>query len=163
MTTRNAASFELALADAIRPGYRLACGMLHDPPAAEDVVQDAAIKAWRKRHQLREGSPLLPWFLAIVANECRNHYRRRWSSVLKQASVTVDIGMDDLDTGVDLRRELMRLRSEDRLVVVLHFHLDMSLEQIATVIGRSPDAVRGRLYRAIRKLRIQMSPQEVYR
>ena len=77
--------------------------------------------------------------------------------------MAVDIGMDDPDTGVDLRRELMRLRSEDRLVVVLHFHLDMSLEQIATVIGRSPGAVRGRLYRAIRRLRIQMSPQEVYR
>jgi RNA polymerase sigma factor (sigma-70 family) len=161
--TREVASFELALEDAIRPGYRLACGMLHDPPAAEDVVQDAAIKAWRKRHQLREGSPLLPWFLAIVANECRNHFRRRWALVLRQASVPVEVETVDLDTGVDLRRELMRLPSEDRLVVVLHFHLDMSLDEIATVTGRSPAAVRGRLYRAIRKLRVQMTPQEVYR
>jgi RNA polymerase sigma-70 factor (ECF subfamily) len=161
--TREVASFELALEDAIRPGYRLACGMLHDPPAAEDVVQDAAIKAWRKRHQLREGSPLLPWFLAIVANECRNHFRRRWALVLRQASVPVEVETVDLDTGVDLRRELMRLPSEDRLVVVLHFHLDMSLDEIAAVTGRSPAAVRGRLYRAIRKLRVQMTPQEVYR
>jgi RNA polymerase sigma-70 factor (ECF subfamily) len=161
VTTREAASFELALEEAIQPGYRLACGLLHDPPAAEDVVQDAAIKAWRKRHQLREGLPLLPWFLGIVANECRRHARGRWASVLRQASLDVDTGMDDLDTGVDVRRELMRLRPEDRLVVVLHFHLDMSLEEIATVTSRSPAAVRGRLYRAIRRLRIQMAPQEV--
>jgi RNA polymerase sigma-70 factor (ECF subfamily) len=137
--------------------------MLHDPAAAEDVVQDAAVKAWWKRHQLREGSPLLPWFLAIVANECRNHVRRRWASVLKQARVPEQVGIVDLDAGMDLRRELMRLRPEDRLLVVLRFHLDMSLEEMAAVTGRSTAAVRGRLYRAIRRLRVQMAPQEVYR
>lgn len=161
MTSRDAA-FELALEEAIPRGYRLACGMLHDPPSAEDVVQDAAVKAWWKRHQLREGSPLLPWFLAIVANECRDHVRGRWASVIKQASVAADSGIDDLDIGVDLRRELMRLRPDDRLVVVLRFHLDMSLEEIAVVTGRSAAAVRGRLYRAIRRLRIQMGPREAY-
>src|SRR5438045_4424587 len=67
------------LQDLVLPGYRLACGMLHDAAAAEDVVQEAALKAWRKRGRLRSGSDPLPWFLAIVANECRSVRRRRWS------------------------------------------------------------------------------------
>jgi RNA polymerase sigma-70 factor (ECF subfamily) len=156
------ASFELALEDAIGPGYRLACGMLHDPPAAEDAVQEAAIKAWRKRDRLREGAPLLPWFLGIVANECRNHFRRRWTSVLVRPHVVVEMPAADLEAGADLRRELLLLSDPDRLVVVLYFHLDMSLEEIAAVTGRSVAAVRGRLYRAIHKLRIRMTPQEVH-
>jgi RNA polymerase sigma-70 factor (ECF subfamily) len=156
------ATFELALEHAIRPGYRLACGMLHDPPAAEDVVQEAALKAWRKRQQLRDGAPLLPWFLGIVANECRSHFRLRWTSVLRQADVEVVTPAADLDTGADLRRELMLLGDDDRLVVVLHFHLGLTMPEIAAVMGRSPGAVRGRFYRALAKLRIRMELQEVH-
>ena len=58
--------------------------MLHDPHTAEDVVQEASLKAWRKLDQVRPGRRLKPWFLAIVANECREVRRGRWWSVLKQ-------------------------------------------------------------------------------
>ena len=157
------ASFELALEDAIGPAHRLACGMVHDPQAAEDLVQEAAVKAWRKRHQLRPGAPLRPWFLGIVANECRAHFRLRWTSVLKQADVVVESGSGDLDAHADLRRELLRLGADDRLVIVLHVHLDMSLEDVAALMGKSLGAVRGRFYRAIRKLRIRLELQEAVR
>ena len=157
------ASFELALEDAIGPAHRLACGMVHDPQAAEDLVQEAAVKAWRKRHQLRPGAPLRPWFLGIVANECRGHFRLRWTSVLKRAELAVESSSRDLDALADLRRELMRLGADDRLVVVLHVHLDMSLDDVAAVMGKSLSAVRGRFYRAIRKLRIRLELQEAVR
>jgi RNA polymerase sigma-70 factor (ECF subfamily) len=157
------ASFELALEDAIEPAHRLACGMVHDPQAAEDLVQEAAVKAWRKRDQLRPGAALRPWFLAIVANECRRHFRLRWTSVLKLADVVVESRSDDLDARADLRRELLRLKADDRLVIVLHIHLDMSLEDVAAVMGKSPSAVRGRFYRAIGKLRIRLELQEAVR
>src|SRR4030088_912220 len=55
----------------LEPAYRLAAGMLQDRQLAEDAVQEAAVKAWRKLHQLREGAEMRPWFLGIVANECR--------------------------------------------------------------------------------------------
>lgn len=78
----NAPPFELVLGDLIPHGHRLACGMLHDPAAAEDAVQEAALKAWRKQSRLQAGVDPLPWFLAIVANECRSmRRRRRWCEV----------------------------------------------------------------------------------
>jgi len=157
------ASFELALEEAIGPAHRLACGMVHDPQAAEDLVQEAAVKAWRKRHQLRPGAPLRPWFLGIVANECRAHFRLRWTSVLKRAELAVESSSGDLDALADLRRELLLLGADDRLVIVLHVHLDMSLEDVAAVMGKSLSAVRGRFYRAIRKLRIRLELQEAVR
>jgi RNA polymerase sigma-70 factor (ECF subfamily) len=157
------ASFELALEDAIDAAHRLACGMVHDPQAAEDLVQEAAVKAWRKRHQLREGAPLRPWFLGIVANECRSHFRRPWTSVVKLPEVLVQGRSEDLDAGADLRRELLRLPPDDRLVVVLHVHLDMRLEDVAAVMGTSAAAVRARFYRALRKLRVRLEVQEAIR
>src|SRR6202022_953013 len=61
----------------------VAAGMLQDRQLAEDAVQEAAVKAWRKINQLREGTEMRPWFLGIVANECRTTRRSRWWSVLK--------------------------------------------------------------------------------
>ena len=127
-------------------------------------MQEAAIKAWRQQHRLRPGTDLRPWFLGIVANECREHRRRRWTSVLRWAEVpaaAAALGVD-LDAS-DLRRQLIRLREADRLVVVLHLHLDMTLEEIAAVTRRSVGSVRGRLYRAIKKLRPGRELQEALR
>src|SRR3979409_2541934 len=76
-------AFEILLRPLLEPGYRLAGGMLQDHQAAQDAVQEAAFKAWRKLRQLRDGSDMRPWFLAIVANECRSARRSRWSSTLK--------------------------------------------------------------------------------
>src|SRR5439155_26314366 len=76
-------AFMSLLEPSLEPGYRMACGMLHDSQAAEDAVQEAAFKVWRKLGQLREGHELRPWFLGIVANECRTVRRSRWRSVLK--------------------------------------------------------------------------------
>ena len=72
---------ELAFANSLEPllpiAFRLANGMLRNRTDAEDAVQEAAMKAWRKRSSFRAGSDPKPWFLAIVANECKMHRRRR--------------------------------------------------------------------------------------
>src|SRR5215469_7122651 len=67
----------------IDPAFRLALALLHDRQAAEDAVQEASVRAWRKLGVLGPGAEVRPWFLAFVANQCRNARRARWSSVLK--------------------------------------------------------------------------------
>src|SRR5258708_10304052 len=76
-------AFEILLQPLLEPGYRLAGGMLQDHQAAEDAVQEAAFKAWRKLRQLRDGSEMRTWVLGIVANECRTVLRSRWAAVMK--------------------------------------------------------------------------------
>src|ERR1700676_623020 len=78
-------AFTALLRPLIAYAYRLAGAMLHDPHAAEDVVQEASLKAWRKLNQVKPGAEVKPWFLGIVANECREVRRGRWWSVLKVA------------------------------------------------------------------------------
>lgn len=63
-------AFEDLLSPVLAPAFRLAMTMLKDRSAAEDAVQDAALKAWRKVDRFRSDSDLRPWFLTIVANEC---------------------------------------------------------------------------------------------
>src|ERR1700686_5332787 len=77
-------AFTVLLRPLVASAYRLPGAMLHDPHAAEDVVQEASFKAWRKLDQVRPGAEVKPCFLGIVANECREVRRGRWWSVLKQ-------------------------------------------------------------------------------
>ena len=148
-------AFELLLEPLIEPGYRLACAMLHDSQAAEDVVQEASLKAWQKLHQLREGTEIRPWFFGIVANQCRSARRQRWWSVVKLAEPRPparDRAVDE-DVVTDLRHAIRNLEHGDRTVLVLYFFLDLPLEEIAVVVSKSRAAVRGQLYRAVYKLR----------
>lgn len=149
------AAFTALLRPLLEPAFRLAAGMLQDRQLAEDAVQEAAVKAWRKIAQLREGTEMRPWFLGIVANQCRTTRRGRWWGVLKiDADRRGAEAPDDAAVRrVDLRSALKRLRLEQRLVVVLYFYLDLPLDEIAPIAGASLAAARGRLYRGIRELR----------
>lgn len=156
------AAFTSLLRPLLEPAYRLAYGMLQDRALAEDAVQEAALKAWRKIHQLREGFQIRPWFYGIVANECRMSRRSHWWSLVKTAvPAGGSIAPDGLGAErIDLRRALKELPMRQRLVVVMYFYLDLPLEEIARSTGVSFAAARGRLYRAIEHLRSALGPEE---
>src|ERR1700716_114719 len=84
----DADSFAALIEPLLDPAYRLAALMLADRSSAADAGQEASIKAGRKLRQLRgDLTSLRPWFLSIVANECRMTRRQRWWSVLKVADI----------------------------------------------------------------------------
>src|SRR6184192_891926 len=67
-----------------------------------------------------------PWFLAIVANECRMARRQRWWSVLRFAEpVEREAGERDLASGIDLRNQIKRLAYDDQLLLHLYYALDL--------------------------------------
>jgi RNA polymerase sigma-70 factor, ECF subfamily len=152
-----------AFADLLRPEYRtalkLAYGLLLDVDEAEDAVQEAAFSAWKRIDNLRQGSSLRPWFLGIVANQCRAVKRSRWWSVAKAEPIDGAAPEIDLASSMDLRRALRRLAHDERLILVLRYYLDMPFEEIATTLGISPKAARTRVERAIHRLKPIMRVQ----
>lgn len=148
-------AFEALLRPALDSGYRLAGGMLQDSQAAQDVVQEAAFKAWRKIRHLRDGAEMRPWFLGIVANECRSVRRSRWSAVTRLERATkADAPSDDsVLNALELRKALRALDEKKRLALVLHWYLDLPLDEIAAITGSSVHAVEGQVQRGIQELR----------
>jgi RNA polymerase sigma-70 factor (ECF subfamily) len=162
----NERTFADLLSPLIEPGFRLALGMLHDPAAAEDAVQEASFTAWRKLARIQDRARLRAWFLGVVANKCRNARRRKWVADVRLGlpeQLSVVSGEERSVRGTDLRRAVARLRHEDRLVVVLYFYLDMPLEDVAAVAGSSVGAARARLYRSIQRLRPELAIEEALR
>ncbi len=155
-------SFSQLIEPLLDPGYRLAAVMLADRGAAEDAVQEASVKAWRKIRQLRgDAASLRPWFLSIVANECRMARRTRWWSVIKVADVDSEPGRQP-ESYSDLNRALLRLPPNDRLPLVLHFYLDLPLDEVARALRVSPSAAKSRIYRAAKRLRADLTMEEVF-
>lgn len=158
-------AFESLLEPLITPGYRLALGLLHDHDAAEDAVQEAAVRAWRKIRNLRDDAEMRPWFLGIVANQCRSAQRSRWWSVVKVPDLVPRAGGADEEVvqGADLRSALLKLRHEDRLALVLFYYLDLSMDEVAAACGASRAGVKKRIQRSVHHLRpsLQMEEGEV--
>jgi len=148
------ADFDALIGPHLEAGYRTALAILGNPDEAHDAVQEAAFKAWRKLHQLREGSPARPWFLAIVANQCRSERRRHWWSVIRMPQIdTGEAPKEETAQSMDIDRGLAKLPADDRLALFLYFYLDLPLEEVGAVLGLSAGGAKTRVYRAAKRLR----------
>ncbi len=158
----DADSFSRLIEPLLDPAYRLAAVMLADRSAAEDAVQEASIKAWRRLKQLRgDATSLRPWFLSIVANECRMYRRTRWWNVIKLAEVRAP-ETEARESHTDLHRALLRLSPDECMPLVLHFYLDLPLDEVAKALGVSASAAKSRIYRAAKRLRGDLTMEEVF-
>lgn len=131
---------------------------------ADDVVQEAFVKAYYALGRFRAGAPFRPWLLRIVANEARN----RRVAAARRPTVELDAAGDrasgetallpeDAALAADLRRGLVsaigRLREEDRLVLAYRYFLDLSEAEMADALAIARGTVKSRLSRALGRLR----------
>jgi RNA polymerase sigma-70 factor (ECF subfamily) len=154
--------FEAVIGPLVEPGVRLAFSMLGDRSEAEDATQEAITRAWRRLPQLRDRSQLRPWFLAIVANQCRNVRRTRWFSTARIAEIFRPARPADTDVErIDIARAMARLPMSDRQVLFMRFYLDLPIDEIAVALGISPAAAKGRIYRACHRLRPDLQEEDL--
>ncbi len=154
--------FEELVRPQIEPAFRLARAMLGSHADAEDAVQDAVTRAWRKIQQLRAPESFRPWFLAIVTNQCRAVRRSSWWSVLRlddRPGELDDRQPQDVIERLDLRGALRRLGRDDRAALLLFYGLDLPLEEVAAVLRVSKSAAKARIHRAAGRLRTAMAEE----
>ena len=138
--------------------------------AAEDVVQDAFVKAYAALDRFRPGAPFRPWLLRIVANEARNVHRasgrraarerRAWEESRPLLLVRPDDPAEALlsaERQEALVRGLGRLSPEHRQVVVCRYLLDLDEAETVAVLGWPRGTVKSRLHRARLKVRNRLA------
>ncbi len=142
-----------------------------DQSEAEDIVQEAFIKAYHALARFRHEAPFRPWLLRIVVNEARNRRRtegRRMSLTLRVAQgqpppASVPSPEATL-LAVEQQRLLLHavegLREDDRLVIAYRYFLDLSEAEMAVTLNCARGTVKSRLARALKRLRAQL-PEEI--
>jgi RNA polymerase sigma factor (sigma-70 family) len=129
-----------------------------DRALAEDLLADAFERALRSRvkYDRKRGSEKT-WLYAIALNLLRDHARR--TAAEGRAYERVGAGPDahDVFGGVEARDEIGRalnvLSGEEREAISLRFGAELTVPEIAVVLGEPLTTVEGRVYRALRKLR----------
>ncbi|MFI7250059.1 RNA polymerase sigma factor [Micromonospora chalcea] len=154
--------------------YRTAV-LLGAGPDAEDVVQEAFVKAYRKLSRYRAEASFRSWLLAIVANETRNLHRTRTrrDGLVLRAAAAEPAGAGGADDGLDavlaaerraaLVGALRLLPVRDREAIVCRYLLDLGEDETATVLGLPRGTVKSRTHRALAKLRALLDREVAHR
>ena len=134
-----------------------------NPGEAEDIAQDALLRAWRRRSTLREEGRRKEWLATIVRNEAfRQHARTRPDPVdtIESFEGEEDEGIVSTVERADLHAALGRLDARDRELIQLRYDEDLTQEAIARRLGIPDGTVKVRLHRARHKLREEMGAEE---
>lgn len=149
MTDRDFDAFWAAERDVL---VRVLAVALGDAEAAAESVDEAMARAWSRWSRVGSLDNPAAWVLRVA----RNHATSRWRWRSRRPTVPVealDRAVADGDPDVDLDRALAELTADQRLTVVLRFHLDWTVAQIADVTGVREGTVKSRLHRALGVLR----------
>ena len=142
--------------------YRMAFSMLSDADLAQDVAQDAFLRAYRALGDFRGDAAFRTWLLTITANEARGALRRRGrrkETALENAGPVPHEGRDPeeeavMNTEARRARAMMeKLPEKQRLSVSLRVEEGLSFREIGSVIGSSEGAARVNYFHGIRRLR----------
>ncbi|BEL08147.1 RNA polymerase sigma factor [Actinoplanes sichuanensis] len=163
-------AYEVLVARFTVPAQRAAT-LLGAGADADDVVQEAFVKAYRQLARFRGDSGFKAWLLAIVANETRNlvRSRRRREGLWLRAAVREDplrFEPDPAESAMAAERrrllieQLRVLDDRDRAVLLCRYLLDLSEAETAVTLGLPKGTVKSRTARALARLRDRM-PQGV--
>src|SRR5262249_21075617 len=150
------------LEEYVPPVYRFALRLTNDPHEAEDLMQEALLRAWRKQHLLREPQAARIWLFRIVVNLWRDRLRKRRSLVDRAGPLRGDpfdprrAPDDEFADAEDARlalEALQKLPEGQRQALYLRACEGLSAEEIAAVLGSNANAVKATLCVARKKLR----------
>jgi RNA polymerase sigma-70 factor (ECF subfamily) len=138
--------------------------MVGNSAEAEDLTAQAFLKAWEAidRYQVR-GAPFVSWLLRIAHNLGVSYLRsKRETSEVHEGIIDDKVRRDPASAYEQtaeeelVREAIMRLREEQRQVIILRFIEDLDYREVAEIIGKSVAAIRVIQHRALNAMRKQM-------
>ena len=150
--------------------FALVLMMVRDPAAADDVTQEAFIRAWRRVDRYDPRRPFYPWVATIAVRLAQNWLRKRAGTAAREGTGLDDApapavpagALDALVTGERDRRlwnVVSALPSGERTVVYLYYRQDMTVTDIARALDVASGTVKTLLFRARQKLRTRLAPE----
>ena len=148
--------------------YNFVLQLVSDRNAAEDIVQETFVKAWKHLSRFDQSKSFKTWIFAIAKNTAYDHLKRKKTlpfslfeneegeNVLENTPAENDHPEDILDreaTKVELEAKLAALTPLYRTILKLHYQEDLSLHEISEILGEPYNTVKSRHQRALKNLK----------
>lgn len=148
--------------------FTIAMSVVANNEDAEEVVQDAFLKAFASLDKFRQASKFSTWLYRIVYNTALTKLKSRrmptismeQSSVAEENATTENQGWDllkDTERKKYIALALGRLSAEDRLVLTLHYIEEKNITEIGEILGAGKSAIKMRLLRGRKQLETELA------
>lgn len=134
--------------------YRIAFSYVRSEADAMDIVQESAYKAIYHANKLKKQEFAKTWICRIVINEAVSFLRKRTKE--QTEPMLAEVAAGEKEDMTDLRNALEKLSPEEKTVIILRFFENMKLEEVAAVCKESVSTVKSRLYRTLKKLKLDL-------
>ena len=140
--------------------YRFILRLTGNATAAEDLVSEVFLEVWRAARHFRAESRVSTWLLAIARNRALSLMRRRADEPLDdRVASTIEDTADDPESAADklsrraiVRSCLQQLSAAHRQVMDLVYYHDRTVDEVAGILGISPNTVKTRMFYARSKM-----------
>ncbi|MBE5876178.1 MAG: sigma-70 family RNA polymerase sigma factor [Lachnospiraceae bacterium] len=156
---RNEELIEEIILEQYNQYYRLAYSYVHNEADACDIVQNGAYKALRSSHTLQKPEYARTWVYRIMLNEVFTYLKQPQMEsyeYMQEIQGNVEEGTEDSYTDIDLQNALDMLPAKDKAIVTMKYFEDKKLEEIADILNENVNTIKSKLYRSMKKLRIQL-------
>ena len=137
--------------------FRICYAFLPDRADRDDAIQEALIKAWRKRDTLKDDALFEGWLIRIAVNECKNILRRRKRR--PEAELAETLPAEDLFPNFELRDALRHMDIRLRIPVVLHYIEGYTVRETAHLLHIPLGTAKHRLSQAKAILQTQLKEE----
>ena len=134
--------------------YRLAFSYVHNEADACDIVQNGAYKAIRASKNLKNIEYAGTWVYRIMLNEIFDFCRKRKFESVDE--LEWEQGVEDTYENFDLKVAMQTLSEQERMIVELKYFEGLKLEEISELMNLNVSTVKSKLYRSMKKLRVQL-------
>ena len=134
--------------------YRLAFSYVHNEADACDIVQNGAYKAIRASKNLKNIEYAGTWVYRIMLNEIFDFCRKRKFESIDE--LEWEQGVEDTYENFDLKVAMQTLSEQERMIVELKYFEGLKLEEISELMNLNVSTVKSKLYRSMKKLRVQL-------
>lgn len=157
-------AFRMLVEHHIKGAYDVAFGFVRDHDIADDVVQDAFLRAFNALREFRGDAKFSTWLHRIVVNLSLNRMKRERSRAVREVSLVNAVSvvssqgadLSAVDVRSHLERALHELPTLQRAVVILRHYEGMSTEQVSRILQCSEGTVKTHLFRGLRKMRSKL-------
>ena len=154
---KNTADTERILTDNYEKYYRLAYSYMRNEDDALDVVQESAYRAIRDCGKVKNKDYLSTWIYRIVVNTALDLLRKKKKETLTEDLPEIPVEAQYQET--ELRTILHQLDHKSKTIIILRYFEDLKLEDIADILGDNLNTVKARLYRSLKKLRLNLEAE----
>ena len=146
--------------------YTIAIGLLHVREEAEEVSQDAFLKAYQALTKFRKQAKFSTWIYRIVYNECISRLRKKKLNQISldenkinfsDSLITDENSANEDEKHRMLREVLMDLPKEDKTIILLYYFESLSIEEISVITSLSKSNIKIRLFRIRNKMHERLS------